>query len=79
MSTAASETARQKDASEEIAQLRRQVEQLIGERGAALAEQAAATARSEVEALAEHVRSRPIAAVVIALGLGVLLGRALSR
>ena len=79
MSPAASENARQKDASEEIAQLRRQVEQLIGERGAALAEQAATAARTEVEALAQHVRNRPIAAMVIALGLGVLLGRALRR
>ncbi len=79
MSTAASENARQKDASEEIAQLRRQVEQLIGERGAALAEEAAAAARTEVEALAEHVRNRPIAALMIALGLGVLLGRVLRH
>ncbi len=79
MSTAASENARQKDASEEIAQLRRQVEQLIGERGAALAKEAAAAARTEVEALAEHVRNRPIAALMIALGLGVLLGRVLRH
>jgi ElaB/YqjD/DUF883 family membrane-anchored ribosome-binding protein len=74
------------DAQEQIAQLRRQVEQLMKERVTpALADaaqrfettarNAAEMARGQVEALSRLVREQPLVSVLIAAGVGYLIGR----
>ena len=74
------------DAKEQIAQLRDQVQQLMSERVtpalANAAGQAEAYARQakdvyddQTEALSERVRESPLVAVLIASGVGYLLGR----
>jgi ElaB/YqjD/DUF883 family membrane-anchored ribosome-binding protein len=77
------------DAKEQIAQLRRQVEQLMSERvtpaladAAQRAEMAARNAtelaREQAEAVSSRVREQPLLAVLIAAATGFLIGR-LSR
>jgi ElaB/YqjD/DUF883 family membrane-anchored ribosome-binding protein len=74
------------DAKTQIAQLRKQVEQLMSERvtpalaGAAdriqsTSKQASDMARDQAEMLSEHVRDQPLIAVLVAAGVGYLLGR----
>lgn len=70
------------DALEQIRQLREQVETLMRERVTPFvtetAEQAEKLAGKQTEALAGHIREQPIMSVLIAAGVGYLLGR-LSR
>ena len=70
------------DVLEQIGQLRAQVETLLRERVAPFVEEAAAQAEEiagqQTEALAGHIRAQPIVSVLIAAGVGYLLGR-LSR
>jgi ElaB/YqjD/DUF883 family membrane-anchored ribosome-binding protein len=74
------------DAKEQIAQLRSQVEQLMSERvtpalaNAAgkvedYARQTRDMASDQTEQFSEKVRERPLVAVLIATGVGYLLGR----
>lgn len=74
------------DAKSEIARLRRQVEQLMSERvtpaladAAGRAESAARQAtdytRHQAEALSDTVKDQPLIAIVVAAGVGFLLGR----
>ncbi|HTW26014.1 MAG TPA: hypothetical protein VME92_02705 [Acetobacteraceae bacterium] len=74
------------DAKAQIAQLRRQVEQLMSERvtpvladAAGRAQDAAQRARDftseQAEMITERVREQPLLAVLIAAGVGFLIGR----
>ena len=74
------------DAKEQIAQLRDQVQTLMSERVTPALANAADTAQQYVdsarsmyndnsEALSERVRESPIVAILIATGVGYLLGR----
>lgn len=74
------------DASDEIRQLRSQVDQLMRERvGPAVSDAAGRaqdyarhaqdTAREQAEALSSHVREMPLVSVLIAAVAGYLLGR----
>jgi len=74
------------DAKSQIAQLRKQVEQLMSERVTpaladaagrveATARQASDLARDQAEMLSEKVRDQPLIAVLVAAGVGYLLGR----
>ena len=74
------------DAKEQIAQLREQVQTLMSERvtpalasAAGQAEQYARQAKDvyddQTEALSERVRESPMIAILIASGIGYLLGR----
>ena len=74
------------DAKEQIAQLRDQVQQLMSERvtpalanaagqAEAYAKQAKDMYDDQTEALSERVRESPLLAVLIATGVGYLLGR----
>ncbi len=74
------------DAREQIAQLRRQVEQLMSERvtpalsdAAHRAEMAARNAgdmaREQAEAVSSRVREQPLVAILIAAATGYLIGR----
>ncbi len=74
------------DASEQIAQLREQVQSLINDRVAPALSQAADTAQhyasqardmveDQSEALSERVREAPIVAILVATGLGYIIGR----
>jgi ElaB/YqjD/DUF883 family membrane-anchored ribosome-binding protein len=74
------------DAKTQIAQLRKQVEQLMSDRVTpALADaagrveqtakQASDLARDQAEMLSERVRDQPLIAVLVAAGVGYLLGR----
>ena len=74
------------DAKAQIAQLRRQVEQLMSERvtpvladAAGRAQDAAQRARDftsdQAEMITERVREQPLIAVLIAAGVGYLIGR----
>ena len=76
------------DASAQIARLREQVEALMKERVtpavaevAGRAEEAvygaAGAVRGQAEALSDRVRDQPLLAVLIAAGIGYLLGRAM--
>ena len=74
------------DPSEQIAQLREQVQSLINDRVAPALSQAADTAQQyasqardiyddQSAALSKRVRESPIMAILIAAGLGYILGR----
>jgi ElaB/YqjD/DUF883 family membrane-anchored ribosome-binding protein len=74
------------DAKAQIAQLRRQVEQLMSERvtpaladAAGRAQDAAQRARDfttdQAEMISEKVKDQPFVAILIAAGVGYLLGR----
>jgi ElaB/YqjD/DUF883 family membrane-anchored ribosome-binding protein len=74
------------DAKEQIAQLRRQVEQLVSERvtpvladaagrAESAARQATDIAREQAEAVSSRVREQPLLAILIAAGAGYLVGR----
>jgi ElaB/YqjD/DUF883 family membrane-anchored ribosome-binding protein len=74
------------DAREQIAELRRQVEQLMNERvtpalaGAAhrvetTARNAAEIARGQAEVVSGQVREQPLFSILIAAGVGYLIGR----
>jgi len=74
------------DAKEQIAQLRRQVEQLMSERvtpvladaagrAQAVAQSATDMARDQAEAVSTRVRQQPLLAILIAAGAGYLVGR----
>jgi ElaB/YqjD/DUF883 family membrane-anchored ribosome-binding protein len=74
------------DAKEQIAQLRAQVQTLMSERVAPALSTAADTAQKYVdqardvyeentEALSEQVRESPLLAILIATGVGFLIGR----
>lgn len=74
------------EAKEQIAQLREQVQQLMSERvtpvladAAGRAEDAARRAREfttdQAEALSERVRDQPLIAILVAAGVGYLIGR----
>lgn len=74
------------DASEQIAQLREQVQSLMNDRVAPALSQAADTAQhyatqardiveDQSEALSERIRESPIVAILAAAGLGYIIGR----
>lgn len=74
------------DANEQIAQLRAQVQSLMNDRVAPALSQAADTAQQyasqardiyqdQSEALSERVRQSPIMAILVACGLGYIIGR----
>ncbi len=74
------------DASEQIAQLREQVQTLMNDRVGPAISQAADTAKQyahdareiyedQAEALSERVREQPIVAMLVAAGVGYILGR----
>lgn len=74
------------DANEQIAQLREQVQTLMSERVQPAMAQAADTAKQyaqdareiyedQAEALSERVRESPIVAILVAAGVGYILGR----
>ncbi len=74
------------DPNEQIAQLRDQVQSLMNDRVAPALSQAADTAQQyasqardvyqdQSEALSERIRESPIVAIMLATGLGYILGR----
>ncbi len=74
------------DAREQIRQLRDQVEQLIrervtpiisdaAERAQGMAKQAQAVVSDQAEAVSDRVREMPLTSILIAAGIGYLLGR----
>ncbi len=74
------------DANEQIAQLREQVQALMSDRVAPVISQAADTAQQyanqardivedQSEALSERVRESPIVAILVATGVGYIIGR----
>ena len=74
------------DPNEQIAQLREQVQSLMNDRVAPALSQAADTAQQyasqardiysdQSEALSERVRESPILAILVAMGLGYIIGR----
>ena len=74
------------DASEQIAQLREQVQSLMNDRVAPALSHAADTAQqyasqarevyeNQAEALSERVREAPIMAILVAAGIGYVIGR----
>ncbi|MGH7154819.1 MAG: hypothetical protein ACREF3_12905 [Acetobacteraceae bacterium] len=74
----------QEDAAAQIARLREQVEMLMRERVtpaladvADRAESAMGAMKNQAEVLSGQVRDKPLIAVLLAAGLGFLLGRAL--
>jgi ElaB/YqjD/DUF883 family membrane-anchored ribosome-binding protein len=75
-----------KNADEQIAELRAQVEKLMGERvtpvvsdvaakAGAAAQQARDFAKAQVDTVATTISERPLTALAIALGIGYVLGR----
>jgi ElaB/YqjD/DUF883 family membrane-anchored ribosome-binding protein len=73
------------DTQRQINQLRGQVETLMRERVtsavtdvAGRADRAVSTAREQAEALSGQVEERPLLAILVAAGIGYLLGRFLS-
>ncbi len=75
-----------KDPNKQIAQLRDQVQSLMNDRVAPAISQAADTAQQyasqardvyqdQSEALSERIRESPIVAILLATGLGYILGR----
>lgn len=86
MNTIGSMSDRANDAKEQIAKLREQVEMLMRERvtpafgtvaghAETTARAAADMAQEHAEALSGRVREQPLAAMLIAAGVGFLLGR----
>jgi ElaB/YqjD/DUF883 family membrane-anchored ribosome-binding protein len=74
------------DTQRQINQLRRQVETLMRERVtpavtdvAGRADTAMSAIREQSEAVSGQVRERPLLAILVAVGVGYLLGRFLSR
>nr|WP_294543629.1 hypothetical protein [uncultured Rhodopila sp.] len=65
------------DLSDQLANLRAQIEQLTEERIRPAVADAANQVREQTDALAARVREQPLAAVAIAFGIGFLLGRAM--
>ena len=72
------------DTTEQVAKLREQVEMLMRERvtpaladAAGRADSALGTMREQTEAVSERVKERPIPAVLVAFGIGFLIGRIL--
>jgi hypothetical protein len=65
------------DLSDQLANLRAQIEQLTEERIRPAVTDAANQIQQQTDALAARVREQPLAAVAIAFGLGFLLGRAM--
>ena len=65
------------DVSDQLANLRAQIEQLTEERIRPAVTDAANQVREQTDALAARVREQPLAAVAIAFGIGFLLGRAM--
>jgi ElaB/YqjD/DUF883 family membrane-anchored ribosome-binding protein len=67
------------DAMAQIAHLRQQVETLMREKVTPVMEDAAgrasAASREAADAVAEEVRTRPLTALLIAVGVGFLVGR----
>ena len=74
------------DANEQIAQLREQVQSLMADRVAPAISQAADTAQQyasqardlyeeQSAALSERVREAPVVAILVAVGLGYVVGR----
>ena len=74
------------DPNEQIAQLREQVQTLMSDRVAPVVSQAADTAQhyanqardivgDQSEALSERVRESPIVAILVATGVGYIIGR----
>lgn len=74
------------DANEQIAQLREQVQTLMADRVAPAISQAADTAQQyasqardvyeeQSAALSERVREAPVVAILVAVGLGYVIGR----
>lgn len=75
-----------RDTQREINQLRAQVETLMRERVtpavtdvAGHADTAIRRGREQVEAVSGQVQERPMLAILVAMGIGYLLGRFLSR
>jgi ElaB/YqjD/DUF883 family membrane-anchored ribosome-binding protein len=66
-----------RDMSEQLANLRARIEELTEERIRPAVTDAANQIREQTDALAARVRDQPLAAVVIAFGIGFLLGRAM--
>ena len=86
MATSDSISEKAYDAKEQIAQLRRQVEQLMSERvtpvltdaaqrAQAYASNASEMAREQTEAVSSRVREQPLMAILIAAATGYLIGR----
>ncbi|MDQ2802460.1 MAG: hypothetical protein M3Y41_07165 [Pseudomonadota bacterium] len=76
--------AKAEDSSEQIAQLRQQVEMLMRDRVtpaladvASRADSAMDTMRTQAESVSGQVRQRPLGAVLVAVGVGFALGRVL--
>jgi ElaB/YqjD/DUF883 family membrane-anchored ribosome-binding protein len=65
------------DLSDQLANLRAQIEQLTEERIRPAVTDAANQVKEQTDALAARVREQPLAAVAIAFGIGFLLGRAM--
>ncbi len=65
------------DISDQLAGLRAQVEQLTNERIRPAVNDAAHQVKVQTDALAARIREQPIAAVLIAAGVGFLIGRAM--
>jgi ElaB/YqjD/DUF883 family membrane-anchored ribosome-binding protein len=66
-------------AADEIARLRRKVEELIAERGQSPINRAQQTATERLSTLVTQVRDRPLTAVLVAAGLGYVIARLTRR
>ncbi len=65
------------DMSDQLAGLRAEVDRLTNERIRPALADAATRAQQQTDALAARVREQPIGAVLIAAGIGFLIGRAM--
>jgi ElaB/YqjD/DUF883 family membrane-anchored ribosome-binding protein len=65
------------DLSDQLASLRAQIEELTNERIRPAVTEAANQVKQQTDALAARVREQPIGAVLIAAGIGFLIGRAM--
>jgi ElaB/YqjD/DUF883 family membrane-anchored ribosome-binding protein len=66
-------------AADEIARLRRKVEELIAERGQSPINRAQQAATERLTSLVTQVRDRPLTAVLVAAGLGYVIARLTRR